>query len=124
MDRWIDRSIQFSASRVPLDTQLSIYLSEDLWVVRREEQRTKVARVGLAQLQAAERCVEQRRYFGGEATTVQARIRRLVRGRVRGVGLGLGARVRVGLGLGRGCRGRSRGYPRGEASIGRLCELQ
>ena len=84
----------------------------------------EVARVGLAELQAAERRVEQRRYFGGEATTVQARIRRLVRGRVRGVGLGLGARVRVGLGLGRGCRGRSRGYPRGEASIGRLRELQ
>ena len=94
-----------SILEVELPLTLSLTLSEDLWVVRREEQRTKVARVGLAQLQAAERRVEQRCHFGGEAATVQARIRRLVRVRVRvrvrggvegtlGAGAGAGAGVR------------------------------
>ena len=70
--------------------------------------RAEVARVGLAELQAAERRVEQCRYFGGEAATVQARIRRLVRVRVwvrvrggvegtlgAGAGAGVGVRVRM-----------------------------
>ena len=75
---------------------------EDLWEARSEEERAEVARVALAQLQAAECRVEQRRHFGGEAATVQARIRRLIRGRVRGrvrvgVGVGVGVGVEVGL---------------------------
>ena len=73
---------------------------EDFWEARSEEERAEVARVALAQLQAAECRVEQRRHFGGEAATVQARIRRLIRGRVRGrvrVGVGVGVGVEVGL---------------------------
>ena len=57
---------------------------EDLGMVRREEERAEVAGVALAQLQAAQRRMEQRRHFGGEAATVQAGVRRLIRGRGRG----------------------------------------